>query len=173
MSGTASPGLRLAIVIVLATIVQVGVLGHLRIAGVAPDLLLVIAIAAGLVGGETRGAIGGFFAGLAIDLITWGRPFGLAALVFTLVGWACGRFRSAAAQESRLGELLVAGAASVLASAAYVLGESIFGEGGSLASGFGAVVVVTAVWSAVLVVPVSLVVRWVWGDAEDATAWAR
>jgi rod shape-determining protein MreD len=171
--GTAPPGLRLATVLVIATIVQAGVLSHLRIAGVAPDLLLVVAIAGGLVAGETRGALGGFFAGLAIDLITWGRPFGLAILVYTLVGWGCGRVRTATAFASRLADVVVAAAASVLAAAAYVVGVGIFGDGGSLAGDFPAVAVVTALWSSLLVLPVSAVARWVWGDVEDATAWAR
>lgn len=173
MRGTAPPGLRLAIVLVVATILQASVLSHLRIAGVAPDLLLVVAIAGGLVAGETRGALGGFFAGLAIDLITWGRPFGLVVLVYTLVGWGCGRVRTATAFESRLADAMVAAAASVLAAAAYVVGVNVFGDGGSLAGDFAAVAVVTAVWSSLLVLPLTVVARWVWGDVEDATAWAR
>lgn len=173
MRGATPPGLRLAVVLVVATVLQAGVLSHLRIAGAAPDLLLVIAIAGGLVAGETRGALGGFFAGLAIDLITWGRPFGLAVLVFTLVGWGCGRLRTATAVESRVADVVVAAAASILAVATYVVGVGIFGDGGALAGDFAAVAIVTAVWSSLLVLPVSLVARWVWGDVEDATAWAR
>lgn len=173
MSGTSSPGVRLAVVLIVATIVQAGVLAHLRIAGVAPDLLLVIAIAGGLVAGETRGAIGGFFAGLAMDLLTWGRPFGLAVLVVTLVGWGCGRVRMTTAVESRIADLVVAAAASVTATTAYVAGLAIMGGGGALAGSFPAVAIGTALWAAVLVTPVAALLRWVWSDVEDATAWAR
>jgi len=171
--GSAPPGLRLALLLVGAVVVQVGVLSHLRVAGAAPDLLLVIAIASGLAAGETRGAIGGFCAGLAIDLLTWGRPFGLAVLIFTLIGWACGRLRASTAIESRLADVVLAASASVLAITAYVAGAEVLGDGGALASGFVAVVVVTAVWSALLVLPMTAALRWVWGDVEDATAWAR
>ena len=173
MRGTAPPGLRLAVVLVVATVLQAGVLAHFRIAGVAPDLLLVVAIAGGLVAGETRGAIGGFFAGLAIDLLTWGRPFGLAVLVYTLVGWGCGRLRATTAYESRLGDLVVAAAASVLAMTAYVAGVGVFGDGGALSGTFVAVALVSALWAALLILPVTAVLRWVWGDVVDATAWAR
>jgi len=163
----------LAVVLVVATVLQAGLLSHLRIAGAAPDLLLVIAVAGGLVAGETRGALGGFFCGLAADLLTWGRPFGLAVLVFTLVGWGCGRVRTATAFESRVADVVVAATASVLAAAAYLVGVGIFGDGGSLAGDFGSVAAVTAVWSSLLVLPVTAVARWVWGDVEDASAWAR
>lgn len=173
MRGAAPPGLRLAVLIVVAAVVQAAVLGHLRIAGAAPDLLLVIAIAGGLAAGDTRGAIGGFAAGLAIDLLTWGRPFGLAVLVFTLVGWGCGRVRTATAIESRIGDVVIATAASVVATAAYVVGLGIFGGGAALSGTFAAVASVTAVWTAVLVLPVSALLRWTWGEVEDASAWAR
>ena len=173
MRGSTPPGLRLAVVLVVAAVLQAGVLAHLRIAGVAPDLLLVMAIAGGLVAGETRGAIGGFFAGLVIDLLTWGRPFGLAVLIYTLVGWGCGRLRATTAYESRLGDLVVAAASSVLAMTAYVVGVALFGGGGALSGSFLAVALVSAAWSALLIFPVVAVLRWVWGDVVDATAWAR
>lgn len=160
-------------VLVAAAVMQSAVFAHLRIAGVAPDLLLVTAIAAGLVAGETRGAVSGFFAGVVVDLVTWGRPFGLAALVYTLVGWGCGRLRATSATESRLADVVVAAGASVLATVAYVTGVVVFGDGGSLAGSFVAVAGISAGWSALLVLPVSAVLRWVWGGNEDVTAWAR
>jgi len=173
VSGSAPPGLRLAVVVVLATVIQAGVLSHLRIGGVAPDLLLVVAIASGLVAGETRGAIGGFAAGLAIDLLTWGRPFGLAVLVYTVVGWACGRFRASTAYDTRASAVVVAAATAVLAVTAYVAGAALLGSGDVLSGGFVVVAGVLAGWSALLVLPVAAVLRWAWGDVEDATAWAR
>lgn len=172
MRGAAPPGLRVGVVIVIATLVQSGVLAHLRLGGVAPDLLLVVAIAGGLSAGETRGAISGFTAGLAIDLVTWGRPFGLAVLVFTLIGWGCGRLRATAAYDSRSADMVIAAASSVLAVAAYVLGLEFFGDGAALVAGFPMVIGVTAGWSVVLVLPVATLMRWAWGDVEDA-AWAR
>lgn len=173
MSASTPPGLRLALVLVMAAVVQAGLLTHLRIADVAPDLLLVVAIAGGLVAGETRGAIGGFCAGLAVDLLTWGRPFGLAVLIFTLVGWACGRFRTATAYEGGPPNLVVAAVAGVLAVTGYLAGAYLLGAGDVFGGRYAVVAGLVAVWSALLVLPVSALMRWVWGDEEDATAWAR
>ena len=81
--------LRLAILVGLMIVLQVAVFPHLRIAGVVPDLGLIVAIAVGYQLGPEAGAITGFCAGLGFDLFLE-TPLGLNALAYALVGYGVG-----------------------------------------------------------------------------------
>ncbi len=80
---------RTAVVLDTALVLQVSLVGDLGIAGASGDLMLVVAIAAGIAGGPDRGAGVGFSSGLLYDLIL-PTPFGLSALVYGVVGYAVG-----------------------------------------------------------------------------------
>jgi rod shape-determining protein MreD len=81
--------IRLALLIALVVIVQVSVFPHLRVAGVAPDLGLIVAIAVGAQLGPEAGAIAGFAAGLGYDFFLE-TPLGLNALAYALAGYGVG-----------------------------------------------------------------------------------
>jgi len=81
--------LRLASVLAIAALVQVAILDGIVVAGAHPDLMLTVAIAAGLALGAQRGAVVGFVAGLVADLFL-PTPFGLSALSFVLVAFFVG-----------------------------------------------------------------------------------
>jgi len=81
---------RVGAVLLAAIVIQTTVLAGLRVDGVSPDLMLVIAIAGGLAGGPEQGAQIGFAAGLLTDLFVQATPLGLAALTLCLVGYAVG-----------------------------------------------------------------------------------
>lgn len=84
---------RLALLIVVMVLLQVTVFPHLRIAGVAPDLGLLVALAVGYTEGPEAGAITGFAAGFAFDLFLE-TPMGLNALAYALVGYGAGLFEA-------------------------------------------------------------------------------
>ena len=54
---------RWALVLVTTLVLQAGLAGQMSIAGVVPDLMVTIAVCAGLAGGAQRGAVVGFWAG--------------------------------------------------------------------------------------------------------------
>lgn len=164
---------RLATLLLMAAVVQYSVLSTIRIAGVAPDLLLVVAIAGGLVAGDQRGAIMGFASGLAMDLIMPGRPFGLSVLTFTLVGFFVGRYHNAAPSRSAPMVVITAGLASVLAVGGYITLARVFDGVDLLSARFLVVAVFTALWSMALVLPASAVMRWAWRLPAGISAWSR
>jgi rod shape-determining protein MreD len=77
------------LVVLTALVVHLSVLSRLRVLGVMPDGMLLVAVAAGIAGGPGRGAVVGFFAGMAVDVFLT-TPLGLSALVFSLVGYGVG-----------------------------------------------------------------------------------
>ena len=80
---------RLAVVALVALVVQVGVLDQIVIAGAHADLFLLLAISAGLVGGPQRGAVMAFALGLVADVFVQ-TPYGLSSLSYVLVAFAVG-----------------------------------------------------------------------------------
>jgi rod shape-determining protein MreD len=82
--------LRIAVVL-LAAIVQVVVINRLHLPGGHPDLLVLVVIAFALASGPSRGAVLGFFAGFAADVLPpAGHIAGRLAFAYTIIGYAAG-----------------------------------------------------------------------------------
>src|SRR5580692_3782098 len=80
---------RVTVVVALFVTVQNTVMLDVHVGGVHPDIMILLPIVAGLIGGPGSGASMGFGAGLVADLFL-PTPFGLSALVGCLVGFAVG-----------------------------------------------------------------------------------
>jgi rod shape-determining protein MreD len=71
-------------------VLQLTIADELSVAGVHPELVWVLPVAAGLSAGATAGMAAGFVGGAVADLFL-PAPFGLTALVGVFVGYAAGR----------------------------------------------------------------------------------
>ena len=111
----------------VALLLQTTLLARLRIFGVMPDFMLLLAAAAGITAGATRGAAFGFASGMLIDLFL-PTPLGLSALVFTLVGYGVGVANTGVLRSAWYIPVLTAGAASVAGVTLYALIGSVLGE---------------------------------------------
>ncbi len=113
---------RTLLVVASALVLQVAVGANLRPFGRTPELLVLLAVAGGIVGGAERGALVGFACGVAMDLVAQ-TPFGLWALTATVIGWAVGHVHG----RSLAGPLLQAATAAA-ATAAGLLGFVVLGS---------------------------------------------
>jgi rod shape-determining protein MreD len=104
--------LALAVVLVVAVLVQSTVLARLRLVGVRPDLLVLAVVSVAVATDPTTGAVFGFVAGLVADLL-FDLPVGVSALVYTAVGFAVGTVRVYVTSHRPLVHLVLAGAASL------------------------------------------------------------
>ena len=84
-------GLKVAVVVFLAAILEVAVFSDVRILGGEPDILLVTIVAVSLLRGSVVGACAGFFAGLVVDTATL-ETLGVTSLLLTLLGYWVGRY---------------------------------------------------------------------------------
>jgi rod shape-determining protein MreD len=91
---------RVVALVALVTLVQTAFVSQLHVAGVAPDISLLLSVAAGVAAGPDRGAIVGFLAGLGYDAYLQ-TPFGLSALVYCLVAYGVGLFQLPLATHPR------------------------------------------------------------------------
>jgi rod shape-determining protein MreD len=155
--------LRISALLLLALLLQTTVVPDLRISGVCPDIMLLLAVCAGLAGGPERGATVGFSAGLLVDLFLPTTPLGLSALAYCLVGFSVGALRGSLLREGWLlapAVALIASAAGVLVfvAAGVTVGQSQLTGPGPVTLAKTAVIV--GVMNAVLAIPVSRIVTW-------------
>lgn len=94
--------LRIAILLLVVTLVQTALGNDMRLLRVAPDLLVLVSICAGLAGGAEAGAIVGFLSGLLMDLFLTSTPLGLSALTYCITGAVVGWLRSSVLPERNL-----------------------------------------------------------------------
>jgi rod shape-determining protein MreD len=94
--------MKAALVTIAALVLQVAVFNRLPLPGsVTPDLVLLTVVALALVDGELVGAVAGFGAGLAADIIPPAdHTIGRYALVYCLAGYVCGLFRESMDRSS-------------------------------------------------------------------------
>jgi len=76
----------------VAVVIQLAIVDRIAFpGGGGPNLVLLLVAALALAGGPMAGVLTGFFAGLALDVAPPGSHFiGQSALVFCLIGYACG-----------------------------------------------------------------------------------
>ena len=118
---TATGWLRALALVFVAAMLQVVVVSATVVDGGAPDLLLVVVVALGLLRGSTSGAVLGFFGGLIVDLATLGT-LGVTSLVLTLVGFWAGRYAETTGRGRRFAPVIAVAAITLLAGVfGYVL----------------------------------------------------
>jgi rod shape-determining protein MreD len=117
-------GLISFVLVAITVVVQLTIMDRIAFPGGAgPDLVLLMVAALALAGGPMAGVLIGFWAGLALDVAPPGSHFtGQNALVFCLVGYACGLLADDASGDAEQGhtalfEILVMAAAAVCGEA--------------------------------------------------------
>ena len=157
---------KVAAVVVGGLVLQVCLFASFSFEGARPDVMILLAIAAGFIGGPDRGAIVGFTAGLAYDVVL-STPLGLTALVYTLVGYLVGTISAGILKSSRwVGPAIAAGASAagmlLYAVVGTLLGQSSF-DGPSL----GAIITVVAVINALFAPFAIRAIRWASDETSD------
>jgi rod shape-determining protein MreD len=119
----------LAVVVVVAALVlQVDGINRLHLPGGHPDLLLVSLVSLALVGGPSYGAVVGFAAGLAADLVPPAdHAVGRLAFVYAIVGYLAGLLEDAE-ERSVVAALATVAAGSVVAVLLYAGLGALLGD---------------------------------------------
>jgi rod shape-determining protein MreD len=104
---------RIALIVLLAVILQVSFFSYLSLLGATPDVLSVVVISLGLLGGGVVGAVCGFAAGFLLDSVLL-QTLGVSSLVLLAIGYLAGRFREGFEISSSLVPALLAGALTAL-----------------------------------------------------------
>ena len=155
--------LRMGLLLVLAILVQTTLGSDLRILEVAPDLMIVLVVCAGMAGGARAGAWVGFWAGLLADMFLTTTPVGLSAFTYCVVGASVGFVRESFLHDRKVLLPIAAALGTAAALLLFVAAGDVLGQHQLVAGGRAwlvRVIIVESLWSAVLVLPVSYAWRW-------------
>lgn len=159
-------GFRVALVVVSTAVLYRGLFTQLRVAQVAADVFLLLAVVAGLTGGPERGAVMGFVSGLAFDLLLT-TPLGLTALAYCVVGWVAGRYQASVVRSSRRRLMVTTTLASAMGYGLYIAIGWVLGQH-MLRDGLSTYIVVVAIANGLLAPLAARALRWAWDEPLGA-----
>lgn len=159
---------RISLVLVVCLTLQVSVVSELRVFGVQGDLMLLVALAAGLAAGPERGAAIGFASGLVYDLMLQ-TPSGLSALTYSVMAFIVGSLQDSVLRAAWWIPVSTAAAGSALGVILYVVFGTVVGVE-YLGVSIPKVVVLVALVNAVGAAPVIRVLRWATGTQDSVRA---
>ena len=163
---TARDAARLTLVVFGFVVIQETVMLDIRIGGVHPDIMVLLPIVAGIIGGPGRGATIGFGAGLVADLFL-PTPYGLSALVGCLLGFGVGLATVALDRTAWWLAPVAALGGSALYEVTYGALGSVLGQPQMLHVALARIVVVVSVTNALLAWPAMKAMTW--GMAQSST----
>ena len=152
--------LRLAILAVVAVLLQLAFFAQVPVFGAIADLSPLVVMAVGLLCGPIAGAAMGFAVGLMIDTALL-QTMGLSSLVLIAVGYYAGRLRELRDPQGTLAPIFLGAAAAAIASVGYGLGQFLLGAEAPLTWTLVTQTLSTVVLDALIALPVvALVRRW-------------
>lgn len=118
--------LRIAAIVVIAVVLQVSFFSYLTMLGSAPDLLPVVVVSLGLLGGGVVGAVCGFAGGLLLDSVLL-QTLGVSSLTLLSIGYLAGRYREGFEITHALVPALLAGGFTLLGAAGFAAVQLMLG----------------------------------------------
>lgn len=163
---------KAAAVLLTALVLQAAVVSRLVVFGAHADLLVLVPIAAALTIGPERGAVAGFAAGIAVDLLVT-TPFGLTALSYCIVGYAIGVFQDGVLRSTAALPPVAATLGAAVGTTFWALAATVVGEEGLVGPDLLGVVAAVSLGAGVLIVPALRIARWVEADMDRPLVGAR
>jgi rod shape-determining protein MreD len=155
-----APGLfaRIAALVAVVVLVQIGVVSEVPLFGVSVDLSPLLVAFVGLLCGSLTGAVTGFATGLIVDLALL-QTLGVSSLVFTVLGYASGRLRELRDPQAALTPLLVGAVGTAVASIGYSMVEFLLGVDAPVSFELLRQIVLGVVVNTIAALPTWLLVR--------------
>jgi rod shape-determining protein MreD len=150
--------LRVAGLVLGAVVLQLTLVAQVTVMGANADLLLLVALAVGLLGGPVAGATTGFLLGLVADMALL-QTLGVTSLLLTGVGYMAGRYRELRDASHRLVPALAAVAAGLAFSACFAIIQFLLGVESTVSLLVVRDAVVGALLGGLLALPVFALVR--------------
>ena len=152
--------LRIAILAVVATIVEIAAVSQVSIFGVNADLSPLVVMSIGLLAGSVPGAITGFAIGLFLDMALV-QTLGVSSLVYLVVGYWAGRLRELRDPQATLTPVLVGALATAVATCGYSIVQFLLGVDAPVSFLLVRQILTTILLNTVIALPVyALVRRW-------------
>jgi rod shape-determining protein MreD len=118
--------LRIALIVVITIVLQISFFSYLTLFGTTPNVVPLMVVSLGLLGGVMVGAVCGFGAGLLLDSALL-QTLGVSSLVLLGAGYMAGRFREGAEVSNSLIPPLLAGVLTTAAAAGFAAIQLMLG----------------------------------------------
>ena len=158
MSSSAQMTLRLAIVGLVAVIVQIAAVSQISIFGVSADLAPLVVMSVGLLAGSIPGALMGFGMGLLVDSALV-ETLGVSSLVYIAIGYGAGRLRELRDPAHALTPVAVGAAATAIAALGFSVIQFLLGVDAPVSLLLVRQILLTIILNTLLALPVYLLVR--------------
>ena len=166
---TAQLALRLALLAIVAVLVQIAAVAQLTLFGATPDLAPLIVVSAGLLAGPIAGAVMGFSMGLFVDFALL-QTLGVSSLVLVIVGHFAGRLRETVRDpEAALLPLAAGAAGTAVALVVFSIMQFLLGVEAPVSLELFRQILSTVLINTLLALPVHALVRRVLGPALPET----
>jgi rod shape-determining protein MreD len=118
--------LRLALILVVPIVLQISFFSYLSFFGTTPNVVPLVVVSLGLLGGGMVGAVCGFAAGLLLDSALL-QTLGVSSLVLLSAGYLAGRYREGAELSNSLIPPLLAGVLTTTTAAGFAAIQLMLG----------------------------------------------
>jgi rod shape-determining protein MreD len=150
---------RIALIVLLAVVLQVSFFSYLVILGATPNLIPVVVVSLGLLGGGVAGAVCGFATGLVLDSVLV-QTLGVSSLVLLGAGYLAGRYREGAEVSNSLIPPLLAGVLTTAAAAGFAAIQLMLGVHTTVSLLVLREIFVQGLLAVVLTIPIYPLIRW-------------
>lgn len=150
--------LRIALIVFLGVLLQLAFFSQVPILGSVANVVPVVIVALGLLGGAVTGAVCGFAAGLLVDVMI-GGTLGVTSLSLMIAGYLAGRWREGYDIVSSLVPPLLTAGLTGLAVAAYGAMELTLGIDAKVSAMVAREIIVQALLGGVLAIPFFPLIR--------------
>jgi rod shape-determining protein MreD len=152
-------GLRLALIVVVTIVLQISFFSYLTLFGTTPNVVPLMVVSLGLLGGGMLGAVCGFATGLLLDSALL-QTLGVSSLVLLGAGYLAGRYREGAEVSNSLIPPLLAGALTTAAAAGFAAIQLMLGVHTPVSLLVLREIFVQGLLAVVLTIPIYPLIRW-------------
>jgi rod shape-determining protein MreD len=157
---------RLVLLGLLFLSLQTTIFNEMRPLGVSMEVMLLLAASTGLAKGSETGAITGFVVGLLYDMVLT-TPLGLCAVVFSVVAYLAGLAHSFVHEPTWWSRILTVMVTSAIGMILLPIAFTVTGAEGVFTTDLIEMVVVVAVFNALLALPVLWLCSWALRDKVE------
>jgi rod shape-determining protein MreD len=151
---------RIALILAVGAVLQLSFFSEIDLFGASPELMPVLIVCLGLLGGAVIGAVCGFAAGLLIDSALL-QTLGVSSLTLLAVGYLAGRYREGFTVTSRWTPPLLAGGLTLVATTGFALIHVMLGVDSPVSLLVVRDALVKSVFGFLLAFPVYPLLRWI------------
>ena len=161
--------LKVAVLVFVASILQVTIFSQIDILGGYPDVVLLTLVAIALLRGSIYGAASGFFAGLIVDTANLGT-LGVTSLLLTIAGYWIGRYGETTGRDRAHAPFVSVAVATVLVQFGALIMHYLLGDPVSARTVLLETLPSKVLLNLLLTLPVYALTRWLLGLARPVEA---